>query len=374
MKTSSQPLVSIVTPAYNEEAYLAECIESVLSQTYQNWDYTIVDNCSTDGSLAIASWYAAKDRRIRVERNRGFMPVIPNHNAAVRHISPTSKFCKIVFADDWMFPDCLDRMVAVAEEHPSVGIVGSYRLEGRDVKCTGLPYPSTVVGGKQICREYFLKQLYVFGSPSNLLYRSELVRSHDPFYNEGTIHADTETCFALLKTSDLGFVHQVLTFTRLRPSSLRSTSTTMALFWATMLRLLVSYGPDCLTEDELKACVEDHLSAYYRFLGKNLACWRDQEFWEYHKRGLADSGIGYSRIRLAKGAVVELCDALLNPKQTIEKLLRIRGDLRLTGGRRTFQSESPTNSGDVQAREKLSPRPSSEAPLLQGAKPGKATD
>jgi cellulose synthase/poly-beta-1,6-N-acetylglucosamine synthase-like glycosyltransferase len=40
-----QPLVSIVTPVYNEAQHLAECIESVLAQTYQNWDYTIIDNC-----------------------------------------------------------------------------------------------------------------------------------------------------------------------------------------------------------------------------------------------------------------------------------------------------------------------------------------
>ncbi|MFZ1974630.1 MAG: glycosyltransferase family 2 protein, partial [Candidatus Acidiferrales bacterium] len=60
------PLVSIVTPAYNEENYLAECVESVLAQTYTNWDYTIVNNCSTDATLAIAQKYAAGDPRIRV--------------------------------------------------------------------------------------------------------------------------------------------------------------------------------------------------------------------------------------------------------------------------------------------------------------------
>ena len=50
MNRSSQPLVSVVTPVYNGAEYLSECIESVLAQTYQNWDYTIVNNCSTDDS------------------------------------------------------------------------------------------------------------------------------------------------------------------------------------------------------------------------------------------------------------------------------------------------------------------------------------
>src|SRR5258708_32012111 len=83
---ASSPLVSIVTPMHNEAEYLAECIESVLAQTYQNWDYTIVDNCSTDGSAEIAHRYAERDRRIHVSQNRELLPVIPNHNAALRQI------------------------------------------------------------------------------------------------------------------------------------------------------------------------------------------------------------------------------------------------------------------------------------------------
>ena len=121
MKTMPQPLVSIVTPVYNEEEHLAECIESVLAQTYQNWDYTIVDNCSTDRSLEIALWYAAKDSRIRVHANKQFLNMLANHNVAVRQISPVSKYCKVVLADDWIFPECLERMVTVGEAYPSAG-------------------------------------------------------------------------------------------------------------------------------------------------------------------------------------------------------------------------------------------------------------
>src|SRR5207253_1987094 len=54
MNTASRPLVSIVTPVYNEAEYLAECIENDLAQTYENWHYTSIDSCSTDGSLEIA--------------------------------------------------------------------------------------------------------------------------------------------------------------------------------------------------------------------------------------------------------------------------------------------------------------------------------
>src|SRR5713101_6628853 len=94
-----QPLVSVVTPVYNGEKYLAECIESILAQTYQNWEYIIVNNCSTDGSPAIAQAYAKKDARIRIHNNHEFVGMIQNHNIAFRQIALESKYCKMVHAD-----------------------------------------------------------------------------------------------------------------------------------------------------------------------------------------------------------------------------------------------------------------------------------
>ena len=69
MNPNNKPFVSIVTPVYNTEKYLAECIDSVLAQTYQNWEYIIVDNCSTDKSPLIAESYACKDSRIKIHYN-----------------------------------------------------------------------------------------------------------------------------------------------------------------------------------------------------------------------------------------------------------------------------------------------------------------
>jgi len=128
---NSQPLVSVTTPVYNGEEYLRECIESVLAQSYENWEFVILNNCSTDGTLDIVRGYASRDSRIRVYSNDQFLPVINNHNKALGLTSGNSIYCKPLMADDWLFPDCLREMVRVAKSHLSIGLVSSYSLSGK---------------------------------------------------------------------------------------------------------------------------------------------------------------------------------------------------------------------------------------------------
>lgn len=304
MHASSLPLVSVVTPAYNEEKYLGECIESVLAQSYSNWDYTIVDNASTDRTQAIARKYATRDPRIRVISNNTLIPAVANFNNALRQISSASKYCKMVLADDWIFPECLERMVAVMEGHPSVGIVGAYGLQSQWVLWTGLPYASNVVSGREICRQRLLGGPYVLGSPTSVLFRSDLVLSRDPFYNESNLHAaDSEACFELLKGSDFGFVHQVLTFSRERDNSLLQASRELNASAADILHELVAYGPYYLTANEQAERLDTTLSIYYDFLAASLLQRRGKSFWDFHKGRLKEDGIGFSHVWLA-GAVI----------------------------------------------------------------------
>jgi len=305
---------------YNEAAHLSECIESVLRQTYSHWEYTILDNCSTDDSLRIARQYAEKDPRIRVAKNGHFLTAIRNHNAALREISPASKYCKMVFADDWIFPECLERMVEVAQAHPSVGIVGAYGLDGRQVLWVGLPYPGSVSSGREICRSLFCQGPYVFGSATSLLFRADLVRSRPVFYREDNIHSDTETCIELLKGSDFGFVHQILTFSRVREHSLVEMSRGINTFDASKLVHLVTHGPDFLTEEEIRDSLRRTLRSYYRYMAGSVLRNRSRSFWDYHKKVLQQAGLTIGRVRLAWAVMARLCEAVLNPRETIRSL------------------------------------------------------
>jgi glycosyltransferase involved in cell wall biosynthesis len=298
MKSSNQPLVSIITPVYNGEQYLTECIESVLAQTYKNWEYIIVNNCSTDDTLKIAQKYAEQDNRIRIHNNDQFLTVIQNHNHAFRLISDNSKYCKVLQADDWLFPDCIAKMVKVAEDHPSAGIVGSYRLDDVCVNCDGLPYPSIVVSGREICKSTLLGKLYVFGSPTTILIRSDLIRNHRAFYNEDNLHADKESCFAVLQDNDFGFVHQVLSFTRRENEAITTFARRFNTYILGDLIILKKYGSKYLNNNEFRQILNGRLRDYHRFLAKLIFRMRKKEIWDYHKKGLKKLGypISYRKI------------------------------------------------------------------------------
>ncbi len=323
MKAALPPLLSIVTPVYNEEEFLAECIESVLAQTYRNWDYTIVDNCSTDGSLAIARRYAAKDSRIRVHQNQQFLNQLANHNVAVRQISPAAKYCKVVLGDDWIFPECLEKMAAVAEEYPSIGVVSAYQQGDQHSGHTGLPSGQRLMHGREASRGYLLDELFVAAMPTAVLYRADLVRNRDPFYVETDMYADLEACLALFRASDLGFVHQVLTFRRDRWASIGPVAADIGTRFGSSIGMLFTYGREYLTSAEFEDCLDRLLCRYYRFLGRRAWVERDREFWSYHRRAFGKLGIGFSRARLAKAAVGQLCGSMLQPKGTVESVRRL---------------------------------------------------
>ncbi len=308
MTLQVQPLVSVVTPVYNTEKYLAECIESVLAQTYENWEYVIVNNCSTDRSLEIAQHYARQDARVHIHDNAEFLSQFKNWNHAMRQISPESKYCKVVHADDWLFPESIARMVELAEANPSVGVVGAYRLDENQVNLDGLPYPSTFVPGRELCRSILLGGPPVFGSPTSLLISSDVVRSRKAFYDEFVIHADTEVCFDILQNYDFGFIHQILTFTRRHNESVTSLTYQFDTRRLANFIFFLRYGPVYLSEEEYEKRSKQLVEKYYRFLAKSVLELKEKEFWNYHGNELKKLGYPLRATRLFKALLLELAN------------------------------------------------------------------
>lgn len=319
----SRPLVSVVTPVYNGEKYLAKCIESVLEQTYDALEYTIINNCSTDTSLDIANHYAKQDKRINVVTNDRFVSAIDNHNIAVRQISNASRYCKLVSADDWIYPESISKLVDLAECYPGVGIVQAYAVNDNGVRWPALPFGSCIFDGREICRLYLLGKIEFAGIPSSMLYRSSLVRSYDPFFPGSNPSADAAACLNCLKTCDFGFVHQILSFERIHNEAITAKVRELDSYLLDRMGLLLKYGPTFLTQDELKARAEEVLGEYYGVLATALVNCRGKEFWMYHHRRFRrEFGHSVFGPALAKAVCLKLVDLVFNPKQTIEKAVR----------------------------------------------------
>src|SRR6267142_1354899 len=322
----NEPLVSAVTPVYNGAQFLAECIESVLVQTYQNWEYIIVDNHSTDGTSQIAEKYARMDARIRVYHNDELLPIIANHNHALSLISPHSKYCKIVSADDWLYPECLTRMVQLAEANPSAAIVGSYQISGGDqgwyVRGTGLPVSRTLISGREICREYLLEELYVFGAPTTNLYRCDDIRNTEAFFPNPSTEADISACLNQLRHADFGFIHQVLSYERLHGDRVTTRSKSFYAYTLSKLSDLQTYGPDYLTESELKRRIAEVLVDHYKLLGVAVVNFRERAFWQHQKKRLAELGFPLSRVKLFGATCAKILDLFFAPKETFGRFRR----------------------------------------------------
>jgi glycosyltransferase involved in cell wall biosynthesis len=322
MSSQDSPLVSVLTPVYNGEKYLAECIESVLNQTYTNFEYIIVNNCSKDGTLDVAMEYARKDRRVRVHDNETFVGVIANHNIAFGLMSPAAKYCKVVSGDDFIFPNCLRRLADLAESSPSVGIVGCYQLSGSYIRWQGFKYPRTVIPGRDLCRQVFMgrQPAFGFGSPTSLLYRADLVRRAPEFYPNPSPHSDTSACFACLRDSDFGFVYEVLSYERVHAETQSSASADINRYSSAYLNDLIAYGPFCLEPEELRRRLKEEVDDYDRFLAVNVRRMREPGFWEYHRTRRQELGHPIKPLQLVKAGVTHALRQILNPEQAVRKL------------------------------------------------------
>jgi glycosyltransferase involved in cell wall biosynthesis len=337
-------VVSVVTPFYNTADYLAECIESVLAQTHGDFEYLLVDNCSTDGSAQIAAGYAARDARVRLVHNETFLTQIQNYNHALTLVAETSRYVKIVQADDTIFPSCLAEMVALAEAHPEVAIVSAYRFFGRQVQPgDGIPHTRPVMSGREACRLSLVQDVYPFGSPTTVLYRADVVRARRPFYPEVEHFADALVAFEILRDHDFGFVPQILSFTREDDASLWGSVHSFEPNILARVVQLRAYGPTYLTEQEYARVAARRERAYARFLGESLLRRVPPAFWEFHRRGLATVGGDIDRPRVARAALAVAVDYLLEPKKTAAALLR-----------RARRRRSPSLAGEPQAASRVS--------------------
>ncbi len=314
------PLITVLTPVYNGEKYLAECIESVLNQDYQNWKYYIVNNCSSDSSLDIAISYSRLDSRLKIVNNSRFVSVIENHNIAFNLVSQESKYCKVLSADDVMKPQFIGNMVTIFEKYPTVGIVGSYQLIENKINWDDLPPQIEYLTGHEVCRLVLLENKQIFGNPTSSMYRSDIVRNNRPFYPHLQPYADISACYKYLQHCDYGFIHEVLSMERKHEKQVSAEVKELFMTNIGCLEDFLKYGPIYLDSIEFKAELKNKINLYNRWLGGCLLKLNSIKFWNYQKDKLKELGYPINWLKVLKGAIDEIKDEIKNPSEIFKKI------------------------------------------------------
>ena len=209
-KQLSDDLVSVGVPVYNGDKYIGEALDSMLNQTFRNWECNIVNNASTDNTEKIVQEYINKDKRFKLHNYSEFLPIVGNWNRTVLHISENAKYFKILQADDWLDSLYLAEMVSIMEKNPTIGICSSYRIDGNVVNCDGLDInEGQFYKGKEMLIRHINQEVDITGSATTVLFKVEYLKKlpqypeiHDP----DDFHCDTQLAFEMMSVSYVGFV------------------------------------------------------------------------------------------------------------------------------------------------------------------------
>ena len=147
-------LVSVITPSFKSGKFIAKTIESVLSQTYENWEMIIVDDCSPDNSNLIVEKYMEKDNRIKLiklEKNSG--PAIAR-NTAIKEAK--GRYIAFLDADDQWLPEKLEKQILFMKENNLPFTYSAYKLIDEEDNILGEFYPPAEANYKTLLKTNYI--------------------------------------------------------------------------------------------------------------------------------------------------------------------------------------------------------------------------
>lgn len=187
------PLISVIIPIYKVEAYLRQCIESILVQTYQNLEIILVDDGSPDYCPEICDEYAEKDDRVHVihKENGGLSDA---RNAGLTYAS--GEYISFIDSDDWILPDMLEYLYkGIVAYEADITVCGYYDCYGKKMSTTYRRDTQIYKGDDAVEALLFLK----FPNFSwNKLYKKELW-SRDVCFPKGKVYEDVRTIYKLIE-------------------------------------------------------------------------------------------------------------------------------------------------------------------------------
>ncbi len=205
MDNLKQPKISICIPVYNCEKFIGAAIESVLAQSYKNYELIILNNCSTDNTAKIIGKY--NDSRIRVVDQKINIGAAGNWNCALRESS--GKYLKILCADDIIYPDCILKQVECLESSVNRGVVLTCSRRdvideiGRKILTRGFRGVEGVYPGCQAIRKTLRAGTNLVGEMGAVLFRVEALPAVSDFDGEMGYVIDLDFLCRLMLLGDI---------------------------------------------------------------------------------------------------------------------------------------------------------------------------
>ena len=216
MRKSSSPRVSVIVPVYNIEKYVKECINSILAQTYTNFEVIIVDDGSLDASGRIADDIALMDERVKVihKKNGG---LTSSRNAGL--VAASGEWIMHVDGDDWIEPDMIESLIEAAKATEADLVFGDYMKYGPYAGNHKLPTWST--DKKDSMSRYIAYSMTtIWGSiAKRSLYTEHCLKSPDGVSYCEDFHLIVRLCHFANKIVN---VHRPFYHYRYRPTSIMS--------------------------------------------------------------------------------------------------------------------------------------------------------
>ena len=202
--------ILVFVPTYNSEKYLRQCLDSVLQQTFQDWQCVISDDASTDKSVEIAREYEKLDSRFKVLTHEKNVGAANNWNSAKENNN--SFATKILCADDYLLKDSLKEQLNILQRNQTA-IVFSERYivfpSGRKLH-PRLPKYASNISFNDAFKFYINLGRNIFGEPVTALFRTDLFVKSEGFYPKFEYSLDTSGYMAIARGHDVTFDNYVV--------------------------------------------------------------------------------------------------------------------------------------------------------------------
>lgn len=214
----SSPKVSICIPTYNYARFLPEAIDSVLNQTFADYEILIIDDCSEDNTREVVGEYAKKDARITFKINPINIGMVNNWNVCLSEAR--GEYIKPVFGDDVLSSaDALQKMVSILDADRTISLVSTARKfidpESNTIKIISHFKNDTVLSGEEVINRCLSEQKNLIGEPTAVMFRKrDALRG---YLNKYTHIVDLEMWFHFLEKGHLAYIREPLCSFRIHP-------------------------------------------------------------------------------------------------------------------------------------------------------------